>query len=137
MPDPQSDPVARTQGSDASSPPSDDTHAQAFQRLQVGLAGIVAMVLVVGLASVFSDRAQESEEASVPQAAATSEPVEENTQSDPLADAGIVPDLPDETELAEEALLQEQAAELEAQADGQDGEEGQGESDEAEAGAQP
>jgi len=78
--------------------PLGGTREQAAQRLQIGLSGLLVMVLVIGLATVFTQRAQDVEEVSVPNAAATTEPVEEVTQEDPLADAGVVPDIPVETE---------------------------------------
>lgn len=71
--------------------------SQSIQRLQIGLSGLVAMVLLVGLASIIKDRADQTEEAviaeagDVPAAETDSAP-----QSDPLADAGLVPDLPAE-----------------------------------------
>lgn len=54
------------------------------------------MVLLVGLANIIQDRARIAEEMSVPEAAPTTEPVAQSTQSDPLADAGLVPDIPTE-----------------------------------------
>ncbi len=68
--------------------------AQATQRLQVGLFGFAAMVLLVGLANIIQDRARVTEESSVPDAAPTTAPAEAPPQRDPLADAGVVPDLP-------------------------------------------
>lgn len=78
--------------------PFGGTREQAMQRLQVGLGGLMVMVLVIGLATVFTQRAQEVEDVSVADAAATTEPVEDAAQEDPLADAGVVPDIPVETE---------------------------------------
>lgn len=74
--------------------PLGGTRAQATQRLQVGLSGIAAMVLLVGLANIIQDRARVTEEASVPDAAPTTAPQDAPSQRDPLADAGVVPDLP-------------------------------------------
>ena len=76
--------------------PLGGTRAQATQRLQVGLSGIAAMILLVGLANIIQDRARVTEEAAVPDAAPTTAPVEAPPQRDPLADAGVVPDLPAE-----------------------------------------
>ncbi len=71
------------------------TRPQAMHRLQVGLVGLATMILLVGLASVINERASESEAARVPEASATIAPVETPAPSnDPLADAGVVPDLP-------------------------------------------
>ncbi|MGB3710575.1 MAG: hypothetical protein WA985_02685, partial [Erythrobacter sp.] len=76
--------------------PLGGTRPQAMQRLQVGLFGIGAMVLLVGLASVIGSQADLAEEAAVPEAAPTTEPSQVAPQRDPLADAGIVPDMPAE-----------------------------------------
>ena len=74
--------------------PLGGTRAQATQRLQVGLFGFAAMVLIVGLANIIQDRARVTKESSVPDAAPTTAPAEAPPQRDPLADAGVVPDLP-------------------------------------------
>ncbi|WP_240310943.1 hypothetical protein [Altererythrobacter sp. ZODW24] len=75
--------------------PLSGTRAQATQRLQVGLVGLATMILLVGLASVITERASESDAARVPEASATIDPEETPAPSnDPLADAGVVPDLP-------------------------------------------
>jgi len=70
--------------------------SQAMQRLQIGLLGLAAMILLVGLATIIRDRAQQSEDRAVPEAAATSDVqiIVPKTGSDPLADVGLVPDLP-------------------------------------------
>ncbi len=71
------------------------TRPQAMRRLQVGLVGLATMILLVGLASVINERASESEAARVPEATATIVPKDTPVPStDPLADAGVVPDLP-------------------------------------------
>lgn len=74
--------------------PLGGTRAQAVQRLQIGVAGVVLMVLMVGLASLVRDRVDEVETGVVPEAAATVEPEEQTMQNDPLVEAGVVPDLP-------------------------------------------
>ncbi|XUU59382.1 hypothetical protein ACRAQ6_07240 [Erythrobacter sp. HA6-11] len=79
---------------DAIAAPLGGTRAEAVQRLQVGLSGIAAMILLVGLANVIQNRARETEQLSVPEAAPTTEPTAAPQQRDPLADAGVVPDLP-------------------------------------------
>jgi hypothetical protein len=67
-----------------------------MQRLQIGLFGLAAMVLLVSLANIVLNNAEKNEARVVPEAAPTvaaddgTEPV-----SDPLADAGVVPDMPD------------------------------------------
>lgn len=78
--------------------PLGGTKAEATQRLQIGLFGLGSMVLLVGLASIIGSQADLAEEASVPDAAPTTEPTEAPAQTDPLADAGIVPDIPAEPE---------------------------------------
>ena len=74
----------------------DRARSQTVQRLQIGLSGLAAMVLLVGLANIIQDRARVAEEMSVPEAAPTTEPVEQPALRDPLADAGLVPDIPTE-----------------------------------------
>lgn len=91
------------------------TRAQTVQRLQVGLSGLAAMVLLVGLANIIQDRARVAEEHSVPEAAPTVQPAAPPPLSDPLADAGVVPDLP-----AEPAPSQSPAI-VPEQGDGSDG----------------
>ena len=75
--------------------PLSGTRGQAMQRLQVGVFGLGAMVLLVALANIINSNREQNEARMVPEAAPTvaakngSDPV-----SDPLADAGVVPDLP-------------------------------------------
>ena len=83
-----------SQPDDVASAPLGGTRAEAVQRLQVGLSGIAAMILLVGLANVIQNRARETEQLAVPEAAPTTEPTAAPQQRDPLADAGVVPDLP-------------------------------------------
>ncbi len=73
------------------------TRSERLQRLQIGLFGIGAMVLLVGLADVVISRAQMTEAEAVPEAVPTVEPTETAAPRDPLADAGVVPELPPET----------------------------------------
>ena len=90
--------------------PLGGSRAEATQRLQVGLSGIAAMVLLVGLANIIQDRARVTEQAAVPDASPTTEPVAAPAQRDPLADAGVVPDLPVEPVVTPETdpLLEEE-----------------------------
>ena len=91
--------------------PLGGTRAEAVQRLQVGLFGIFAMVLLVGLASAIGSQAEQAEQEAVPDAAPTTEPTEAPPQRDPLADAGVVPDIPAEpspTPTGEAPILPEQ-----------------------------
>ena len=76
--------------------PLGGTRAEALQRLQVGVTGLAAMVLVIGVASIIGGQADIAEEAAVPDAAPTTEPTAAPPQRDPLADAGVVPDIPSE-----------------------------------------
>lgn len=65
-----------------------------MQRVQVGLLGLAAMILLVALASIIMRNAQENRALVVPAAkptvAVTPPPP---PVSDPLADAGVVPDM--------------------------------------------
>jgi hypothetical protein len=72
-------------------PPSlRELRAQAVQRLQSGLFGMAAIVLVVGLANIINDRARQADAAARPQVAGA--PISDAAQgSDPLADIGVVP----------------------------------------------
>lgn len=76
-----------------SSAPLSGTRAQALQRLQIGLFGLGAMVLLVGLANIIIDRAEQTEAGTVPEAAATVAPSKAPQASDPLADAGVAPEV--------------------------------------------
>ena len=84
--------------------PLGGTRAEAVQRLQVGAFGLGAILLLIGVANVFLQRAELVEESAVPEAAPTVAAEEEvPQQSDPLADAGVVPELPAEPEEEAEA----------------------------------
>ena len=91
------------------------TRADATQRAQIGITGLVVIMVMVGLAQIVLDRAQLSEGTVVPEAAATTEPTENTGNTDPLAEAGVVPDLPADPELTaqEEAILPEQGEAIE------------------------
>lgn len=67
--------------------------AEAMQRLQVGVFGIGAMVLLVGLASIIGGQADRNDQLAAPEAAPTTEPSVAPAQANPLADAGVVPDI--------------------------------------------
>jgi hypothetical protein len=73
--------------------PVSESRQEAIQRLQIGVFGIAAMVLLVGLASIIGSQADVTEEAAVPDAAPTTEPSPAPSQANPLADAGVVPDI--------------------------------------------
>lgn len=74
--------------------PLGGTREEAMQRLQIGIGGFVAIVILVGLASLIQGRADETQRSAVPEAAATTEPEDVPSQPDPLVEAGVVPDLP-------------------------------------------
>lgn len=111
--------VGRAVRTDASRAPLAGNSQETAQRLQVGLAGLGAMVLLVGLANVIMNSAEHSQATAVPEAAptvaATAEPA---PAGDPLADAGVVPDLPDEPETADPAPMSNQAGSTAAPVDG-------------------
>lgn len=74
-----------------SPPTARELRAQGVHRLQVGLFGLCAMLLIVGLANIIMDRARLTD---------SREPVEEviavdaapkKPASEPLADIGVVP----------------------------------------------
>ena len=69
--------------------------SETLQRLQIGVGGLVAMLLLVTLASVIEQRADLADARTVPEAAPTVAPSVAAGQSDPLVSAGVVPDLPD------------------------------------------
>ena len=73
------------------------TNSQSIQRLQVGLFGLAAMVLLVALANIIRNNADENEATVVPEAASTLV-ADQSTEAarDPLADAGVVPETPAE-----------------------------------------
>jgi hypothetical protein len=66
--------------------------AQTVHRLQIGMSGLAAMLLLVGLANIIMDRARQNEAerglASTPAAASTAKQQE---ATDPLADIGVAP----------------------------------------------
>ena len=77
--------------------PLGGTRAERMQRVQIGLFGLLTMVLLVALADIVITRARQTEAAAVPEAAATVVASETAAPSDPLADAGVVPELPEAT----------------------------------------
>jgi len=71
---------------------------QRFQRVQIGLFGLGAMILLVALADIVSQRALDTEAVTVPEAAPTVKATETQGPRDPLADAGVVPERPEEVQ---------------------------------------
>lgn len=74
--------------------PLGGTRAEAMRRLQMGAVGVVAVLLLIGLASIVKDRATQTESTVVAEAAAATAPDTEAAVADPLAEAGVLPDLP-------------------------------------------
>jgi hypothetical protein len=74
--------------------------SEALQRVQVGVFGIASMLLLVGLASIIGSRADKTELTAGPDAAPTTEPSGAAAPGNPLADAGVVPDIPAEPSAA-------------------------------------
>jgi hypothetical protein len=68
-------------------PSARELRVQAVQRLQAGLFGLAAIVLLVGLANIINDRARLADSGSISQ----NEPAKGETGADPLADIGVVP----------------------------------------------
>lgn len=70
-------------------PSARQLRAEAVQRLQTGLFGLAAILLIVGLADIINERALQAEAANpAPNANASAAPT---GNVDPLADAGVVP----------------------------------------------
>jgi hypothetical protein len=73
------------------------TRSQSMQRLQIGVFGLAAMILLVSLANIIITNARQNEARVVPEAAPTVAAEQKRAAvKDPLADAGVVPDMPDE-----------------------------------------
>lgn len=74
--------------------PLGGSRAEAMRRLQMGAIGVVAVLILIGLASIIRDRAAQTETTTVAGAAATTAPTASTAAADPLAEAGMVPDIP-------------------------------------------
>jgi hypothetical protein len=72
-------------------PSARDLRTQSVQRLQVGLFGLAAMLLLVGLANIIMDRARLADAANGVFSSSPSPSASASAQSDPLADIGVVP----------------------------------------------
>ncbi|MFM6931633.1 MAG: hypothetical protein ACKOUT_05250 [Novosphingobium sp.] len=70
-------------------PNARELRAQAVHRLQIGVFGLAAMLLLVGLANIIMDRARQAEAGVSGGVAKVEEAPKANT--DPLADIGAVP----------------------------------------------
>lgn len=73
-------------------PSARELRAQAVHRLQVGLFGLAAMLLLVGLANIIMDQARRSDVAAGgPAAEVAASANAAKTSADPLADIGVIP----------------------------------------------
>ncbi|OBX19089.1 hypothetical protein A9995_08060 [Erythrobacter sp. QSSC1-22B] len=88
------DSKARAPSGDLPPIPLGGTPQQAMNRLQVGVGVLIGVLMLVGLASVIQNQADEAERNAVPEAAATNIPEPKPKSADPLVEAGVVPDLP-------------------------------------------
>jgi hypothetical protein len=89
-------------GDEQPASPLAGTRSQSMQRLQIGLFGLAAMILLVSLANIILTNAQQNEARVVPESAPTvAADVNADQVSDPLADAGVVPDMPDQEATAD------------------------------------
>lgn len=61
----------------------------------MGAIGVVAVLLLIGLASIIKDRASEADSTAVAGAAPTTAPTQSAAAEDPLVEAGVVPEIPD------------------------------------------
>ena len=82
-------------------PTARERRAQAVHRLQVGLFGLAGMLLLVGLANIIMDRARVNADAPAASSAASATAAKldpatapDEPASDPLADIGVVPEMP-------------------------------------------
>lgn len=74
-----------------SPPTARELRAQAVHRLQVGLFGLAAMLLIVGLANIVMERARVAEVADPALAEVAQVKEEKKPAADPLADIGVAP----------------------------------------------
>jgi hypothetical protein len=81
---------------DLAASPLGGTRRQRWQRLQVGVLGLGAMVLMVGLADIVTSSVAQNR-AAMPEALPPVSNEDVPAPRDPLADAGVVPELPDPT----------------------------------------
>lgn len=76
-------------------PPSvRELRAQSVHRAQVGLGGLAAMLLLVGLANIIMDRARLSDAGTVTTNASRMPSGKPSANGDPMADIGVAPDMP-------------------------------------------
>ncbi|WP_246543697.1 hypothetical protein [Novosphingobium profundi] len=72
-------------------PSSRELRSQAVHRLQVGLFGLCAMLLIVGLASIIMDRARRVDRQDPIHDVVAADAPDKKPASDPLADIGVMP----------------------------------------------
>ncbi|MET1755439.1 hypothetical protein ABVV53_08195 [Novosphingobium sp. RD2P27] len=72
-------------------PTARELRAQAVHRLQVGIFGLSAMLLIVGLANIIMDRARLTESREPVEAVIAADAQPKKAASEPLADIGVVP----------------------------------------------
>lgn len=72
-------------------PSARELRAQSVQRLQVGLLGLAAMLLLVGLANIIMERARQADDASGVKTEEVANTGKTAPKNDPLADIGVVP----------------------------------------------
>lgn len=81
-------------------PPLAGSRTQRLQRLQVGIIGLATMIMLVGLANIVKTNAEQTDLQVVAESADEAErTTATETASDPLADAGVVPDMPTQNKL--------------------------------------
>jgi hypothetical protein len=86
--------IVQTEDDDAPLVAPGKLRSEAVRRLQIGLIGLFTMILLVSLANIIRDRANDTEQTTVPNPVASAEDATAPAK-DPLADAGVVPELPD------------------------------------------
>lgn len=72
-------------------PTARELRSQSVHRLQVGLFGLCAMLLIVGLANIIMDRAKEIDENDPIQDVVAVDAEPKKAANDPLADIGVIP----------------------------------------------
>lgn len=72
-------------------PTARELRAQAVHRLQVGLFGLCAMLLIVGLANIIMDRARLADSQDPIHDVVAADAPPKKSATDPLADIGVVP----------------------------------------------
>jgi len=72
-------------------PTARERRAEAVQRLQVGLFGLAAMLLLVALANIIMERARLADATAGVNGSAHAAGASSTSDSDPLADLGVIP----------------------------------------------